>query len=120
MTRRPGYTAMLCASVSLVLAGCSEEAAAPFDPESVQCFPMQIAKGAVPEVKSLMPDQEESRFSKERDADKALKERQKCLVKLVEGGDIPLGACVSLFMVPILAVAAVFILRDITKRGNEA
>src|ERR1700760_3397895 len=38
----------------------------------------------------------------------------------IEGSDIPLGASVSLFMVPILAVAAVFILRDITKRGNEA
>jgi len=30
-----------------------------------------------------------SRFSKERDADKALKERQKCLVKLAQAGDIP-------------------------------
>lgn len=38
----------------------------------------------------------------------------------IEGGDIPLGASVSLFMVPILAVAAIIILRDITKRGNEA
>ena len=38
----------------------------------------------------------------------------------IEGGDIPLGASVSLFMVPILAVAAIFILRDINKRGNEA
>ncbi|BBK41922.1 hypothetical protein STVA_19420 [Allostella vacuolata] len=38
----------------------------------------------------------------------------------IEGGDIPLGASVSLFMVPILGVAAIFILRDITKRGNEA
>ena len=38
----------------------------------------------------------------------------------IEGGDIPLGASVSLFMVPILTVAAIFILRDITKRGNEA
>ncbi|TAJ89108.1 MAG: sugar ABC transporter permease [Reyranella sp.] len=37
----------------------------------------------------------------------------------IEGGDIPLGAAVSLFMVPILAVAATFILRDITKRGSE-
>jgi len=27
---------------------------------------------------------------------------------------------VSLFMVPILTIAAVFILRDITRRGNEA
>lgn len=35
-------------------------------------------------------------------------------------GDIPLGATVSLFMVPILGIAAVFILRDINKRGNEA
>jgi multiple sugar transport system permease protein len=38
----------------------------------------------------------------------------------IEGSDIPLGASVSLFMVPILAVAAIFILRDVTKRGNEA
>ena len=38
----------------------------------------------------------------------------------IEGGDIPLGASVSLFMAPILAVAAVFILRDVNKRGNEA
>src|SRR6201747_1870823 len=38
----------------------------------------------------------------------------------IEGGDIPLGASVSLFMSPILAIAAVFILRDVNKRGNEA
>jgi multiple sugar transport system permease protein len=38
----------------------------------------------------------------------------------IEGGDIALGASVSLFMFPILAIAAVFILRDINKRGNEA
>ena len=37
----------------------------------------------------------------------------------IESGDIPLGATVSLFMVPILAVGAVFILRDISKRGSE-
>jgi len=37
----------------------------------------------------------------------------------IRSGDIPLGASVSLFMVPILAVAAVLILRDIMKRGNE-
>ena len=37
----------------------------------------------------------------------------------IESGDIPLGASVSLLMVPILAVAATFILRDITKRGSE-
>ena len=38
----------------------------------------------------------------------------------IEGRDIPLGASVSLFMAPILAVAAFFILRDVTRRGNEA
>src|SRR5919109_1773466 len=36
------------------------------------------------------------------------------------GNDIPLGASVSLFMFPILAVAAILILRNIRKRGNEA
>ena len=38
----------------------------------------------------------------------------------IEGSDLPLGASVSLFMFPILAVAAIFILRDITRRGTEA
>jgi multiple sugar transport system permease protein len=38
----------------------------------------------------------------------------------IEGNDLPLGAAVSLFMFPILAVAAIFILRDITRRGTEA
>jgi multiple sugar transport system permease protein len=37
----------------------------------------------------------------------------------IQSNDIPLGASVSLFMVPILAVAAIFILRDITRRGTE-
>ncbi len=35
------------------------------------------------------------------------------------GGNLPLGASVSLFMVPILAVAAIFILRGVIKRGSE-
>jgi len=38
----------------------------------------------------------------------------------IQGNDIPLGASVSLFMVPILAVAAIFILRDINRRASEA
>ena len=38
----------------------------------------------------------------------------------IQSNDIPLGACVSLFMFPILGVAATFILRDIGRRGNEA
>ncbi len=37
----------------------------------------------------------------------------------IEGNDIPLGAAVSLFMFPILAVAAAFILRGISRRGTE-
>ncbi len=38
----------------------------------------------------------------------------------IEGNDIPLGASVSLFMFPILGIAAILILRNISKRGNEA
>ena len=37
----------------------------------------------------------------------------------IESADIPLGAAVSLFMFPILGVAAVFILRDVHRRGRE-
>jgi multiple sugar transport system permease protein len=36
------------------------------------------------------------------------------------GQDIPLGASVSLFMFPILAVAAILILRNVRRRGTEA
>jgi multiple sugar transport system permease protein len=36
------------------------------------------------------------------------------------GNDIPLGASVALFLAPILAVAAFFILRNVNRRGNEA
>jgi len=38
----------------------------------------------------------QSRFSKERDAEKALTERQKCLVKLAKSGDIPAEVLMSL------------------------
>jgi multiple sugar transport system permease protein len=38
----------------------------------------------------------------------------------IESSDIPLGASISLFMFPILAIAAIFILRDITRRGGES
>ena len=38
----------------------------------------------------------------------------------ISGNDIPLGASVSLFMAPILAGAAILILRNIRRRGNEA
>jgi len=38
----------------------------------------------------------------------------------IMGGNLPLGASVALSMVPILAVAATFILRSIAKRESEA
>jgi len=37
----------------------------------------------------------------------------------IQSGDIPLGASISLFMVPILAVAAFFVLRGVTRRTQE-
>ena len=51
------------------------------------------------DVYSLLRERSEkaqSRYSKERDADKALKERQKCLVKLAQSGDIPPEVLMSL------------------------
>lgn len=38
----------------------------------------------------------------------------------IQSGDIPLGAAVSLFMLPILGVASFFILRGVTRRNKEA
>jgi multiple sugar transport system permease protein len=37
----------------------------------------------------------------------------------IQSGDIPLGAAVSLFMFPILAVFAYFVLRGVTRRNKE-
>ncbi len=51
------------------------------------------------DVYSLLRERSErarSRFSKERDSDKALKERQKCLTKLAQAGDIPAEVLMSL------------------------
>ena len=51
------------------------------------------------DVYSMLRERSErakSRFSKERDSDKALKERQKCLVKLAQAGDIPAEVLMSL------------------------
>jgi hypothetical protein len=51
------------------------------------------------DVYSMLRERSEkakSRFSKERDADKTLKERQKCLVKLAQSGDIPPEVLMSL------------------------
>ncbi len=52
--------------------------------------------GDVYEMLRLRSAKAQSRFSKERDADKALSERQKCLVKLAQDGDIPLEVLMSL------------------------
>src|SRR4029434_5982305 len=51
------------------------------------------------DVYSLLRERSEKaqrRFSKERDANKALSERQKCLVKLAQSGDIPPEVLMSL------------------------
>lgn len=37
----------------------------------------------------------------------------------IYGNDLPLGAAVSLFMLPILGISAIFILRGVNRRGNE-
>jgi multiple sugar transport system permease protein len=37
----------------------------------------------------------------------------------IQSGDLPLGASVSLFMFPILAVFAIFVLRGVTRRSKE-
>ena len=38
----------------------------------------------------------------------------------IQSGDIPLGASISLFMFPLLAVFAFFVLRGVTQRSKEA
>src|SRR5881394_767918 len=52
--------------------------------------------GDVYDMLRLRSEKAKSRFSKERDSDKALAERQKCLVKLVSLGDIPAEVLMSL------------------------
>jgi len=52
--------------------------------------------GDVYEMLRLRSQKAQSRFSKERDSDKALTERQKCLVKLASAGDIPAEVLMSL------------------------
>ena len=37
----------------------------------------------------------------------------------IQSGDIPLGASISLFMFPLLAVFAFFVLRNVTRRSKE-
>ena len=52
--------------------------------------------GDVYSMLRLRSEKAKSRFSKERDSDKALSERQKCLVKLAAAGDIPAEVLMSL------------------------
>lgn len=52
--------------------------------------------GDVYDMLRLRSEKAKSRFSKERDSDKALAERQKCLVKLASMGDIPPEVLMSL------------------------
>ncbi|MES2570258.1 MAG: ferredoxin family protein [Verrucomicrobiota bacterium] len=52
--------------------------------------------GDVYDMLRLRSEKARSRFGKERDADKALTERQKCLVKLAQAGDIPPEVLMSL------------------------
>jgi multiple sugar transport system permease protein len=37
----------------------------------------------------------------------------------IQSGDVPLGASVSLFMFPLLAIFAIFVLRGVTRRSKE-
>ena len=52
--------------------------------------------GDVYEMLRNRSERAKSRFSKERDSDKALTERQKCLIKLAQSGDIPPEVLMSL------------------------
>src|SRR5215207_8770399 len=52
--------------------------------------------GDVYQMLRVRSEKAKSRFSKERDSDKALAERQKCLVKLAQMGDIPPEVLMSL------------------------
>lgn len=52
--------------------------------------------GDVYSMLRMRSERAQSRFSKERDADKALNERQKCLTKLAQMGDIPPEVLMSL------------------------
>ena len=52
--------------------------------------------GDVYSMLRLRSEKAKSRFSKERDSDKALSERQKCLIKLAAAGDIPPEVLMSL------------------------
>jgi Pyruvate/2-oxoacid:ferredoxin oxidoreductase delta subunit len=52
--------------------------------------------GDVYSLLRVRSERAKSRFSKERDSDKALQERQKCLTKLASAGDIPAEVLMSL------------------------
>ncbi|MDB6026890.1 MAG: ferredoxin family protein [Verrucomicrobiales bacterium] len=63
--------------------------AADLDREKMKIDISALLGGDVYSMLRTRSERAQSRFSKERDPDKALKERQRCLVKLAEAGDIP-------------------------------
>jgi Pyruvate/2-oxoacid:ferredoxin oxidoreductase delta subunit len=52
--------------------------------------------GDIYQILRARSERAQSRFSKERDSDKALQERQRCLQQLIKAGDIPVEALMSL------------------------
>jgi Pyruvate/2-oxoacid:ferredoxin oxidoreductase delta subunit len=71
--------------------------AADLDREKMKIDISALLGGDVYQMLRERSDRAKSRFSKERDSDKALKERQKCLVKLAQAaGDIPPEVLMSL------------------------
>ena len=38
----------------------------------------------------------------------------------IMSGNLPMGASISLFMVPVLAAAAIMVLRGVAKRGSDS
>jgi Pyruvate/2-oxoacid:ferredoxin oxidoreductase delta subunit len=69
---------------------------ADLDREKMKIDISALLGGDVYDMLRQRSEKAKSRFSKERDADKALAERQKCLVKLASAGDIPPEVLMSL------------------------
>lgn len=70
--------------------------AADLDREKMKVDISSLLGGDVYQMLRQRSERAQSRFSKERDSDKALKERQKCLVKLQQDVDIPPEVLMSL------------------------
>ncbi len=66
-----------------------EVSAADLQKEKMKVDISSLLGGDIYSMLRTRTERAQTRFSKERDSDKALKERQKCLVKLADAGDIP-------------------------------